>query len=56
MSDQILVIISNAITAFIGYSAIRAELLIIRKLLEIHKAKHVQHEERLDVLESQKAA
>ena len=56
MSDNELVIISNAITSLIGYGAIRTQLLIIRKLLEVHKAKHVQHEERLDVLESQKAA
>lgn len=55
-ADQIVTVISNVVTAVIGYSAIRAELLVIRKLLEIHKAKHVQHEERLDVLEAQRAA
>lgn len=55
-ADQIVTVISNVVTAVIGYSALRAELVIIRKLLEIHKVKHKQHEERLDVLEAKHAA
>lgn len=55
-ADQIVTVISNVVTAVIGYGALRAELVIIRKLLEIHKVKHKQHEERLDVLEAKHAA